>query len=98
MIECNELCKQTITIIFTDENGAAVIPASFTWRLQEPISGADIVAATTVVPTGSTHSLVINAAFNICSNGTDELRRITVIAAGLAAAEYIYKLHKLKGI
>jgi len=38
-----------------------------------------------------------SAAFNTCQSDKDELRRLTVVAAGLAATEYIYKLKNLKG-
>ena len=98
MLEINELTRQIITVEFFDENGAAVIPASFTWRLQEPDEPADVIAVTTVVPVAATHELTIPASCNRCNGDNNELRRLTVVAAGLVAVEFVYKLRSLKGI
>ena len=98
MLEINELTRTTITIDFADEAGSPVTPASFTYRIEEPSTATVIVAEATVNPTGASHPLVITAAWNKCVTGKDELRRVTFIAAGLVASEYIYKLKKLKGV
>ena len=98
MLEINELTRTTITIDFADETGSPVTPDRFTYRIEEPATATVIVAEATVNPTGASHQLVVTAAWNKCVTGKDELRRVTVIAAGLAASEYNYKLKKLKGV
>lgn len=97
MLEFNERTRCAITLTFTDEAGAPVIPASFTWRVDDPNTDAEIAAAATVVPTSATHQLTISTIINTCSGTHDELRRVTVEAVGLVASEYLYKVHKLKG-
>lgn len=97
MLETNERTRVTLTLEFTDENGAAVIPASFTYRIDEPSFETEVLATQTVTPTASTHSLVITATQNTCIGSKDELRRVTVVATGLVAGQCIYKLLKLKG-
>ena len=98
MLEINEMTRHTITIDFSDENDAPVIPASFSYRVEEPVAVTQIIATTTVTPVGSSYQLVIPAISNKCAGLKDELRRVTVVASGLAASEYIYKLRRLKGV
>ena len=97
MLEINELTRHTLTLTFSDETGAPVIPASFTFNIDIP-NGAVIVPTTTLTPTGSTYELIITALQNKCTGSRDEIRRVTVVVTNLAATDYLYKLRKLTGV
>lgn len=97
MLEINERTRLMITLDFSDENGAPVTPDSIRYRVDNPVSGTEIAAYVTVVPTASTHDVTISTTINRCAGDLDEARRVTVEVADLAAAEYIYKIRKLKG-
>lgn len=100
MATINELTRHTVTLDFTDENGADVIPGSITWRIDDPDSGAVIVNDTVVQPAGPSHQIVISAAQNTCSIGGKDIerRRLTAVATDLVATEYIYMIRRLKGL
>jgi hypothetical protein len=94
----NEKSRHTVSLSFTFEDGAPMTPENFTWRLQNPLTGSDIVAPTQVIPTGATHQLVVSSGYNTCAGTADELRLLTITVPELAAAEYVYKLKKLTGV
>lgn len=98
----NELTRHTLHLAFTDETGAPVIPASIRWKL-DAINGSQttaVQAETVVVPIAASHDLVIPAGLNrVVTTGAEiENMRVTVIADDLAAAEYTYRIRRLKGL
>lgn len=98
----NELTRHTLQVDVTKEGGVAEIPSKVVWRI-DVINGQQatvVMPNTEYTPSTAAFALVIPAALNrlITPLADIELRRVTVIADDLAAAEYTYRIKRLKGL
>ena len=98
----NELTRHTLHIDVTTKDGAAEIPARVVWRI-DALAGSqavEVMPDTDYTPSAAVFDLVIPAELNRLTGtvGDVELRRVTIVADDLAAAEYTYRIRRLKGL
>ena len=102
--EFNERSSVTVTVTFTDEDGAPVTPSSATWRIDDEASKTNILPATSISPLATSVELEITDEQNaiIKSRKDFEIRTVTVEfdygADKHGTAEYKYKLLNLYGV
>lgn len=78
----NELSSCTVTVSFTDEDGAAVVPVSASYRIDDVASGAEVRAATAFPSLAASVDLEIAAADNaILDSAHSQERRLLTVQA-----------------
>jgi len=104
LTEVNEQSSITITVSFTDEDGAPVTPDAATYRIDDKESRTEILDTTSFPSLSSSVDLEITSAQNaiIRERNQSEIRRVTVeydYGSGKhGTAEYRYRVINLYGV
>lgn len=99
----NEKTSCIVTASFLDENELAVTPDSFTYRIDDVLSGTAIVGITVIVPGATTYDIAVTSTQNRIINSRKDLetRLVTVefnYSGRHGTAEYRYQVKNLKEI
>ena len=103
MLTVNEKSPLRMTLIFTDFDGAPLIPTTVEWRLDDLTNDTEVVAWTNIPGPASTMTVVIPGANNIIGDETHvkEVQLFGVRAddglIGEAHSEYSYNVANLSG-
>ena len=99
----NEKSPLFMAIVFKDENGAALVPSTVEWRLDDLELGAEIVAWTLLPSPASIMSVIIPSSNNVINDETmvRERRafgiRVNSTLAAEAHEEFQYHVLNLTG-
>jgi hypothetical protein len=101
MLAVNEQTSATLSLTFSDERGAAVIPTSGKYRIDDVATGTVITGWTAFTPTTSSYDITITSLENkiLDELNDSEVRLVTVIvyypSSKQCTSEYRYEITNL---
>jgi hypothetical protein len=101
MLAVNEQTSATLSLTFTDERGAAVIPTAGKYRIDDVATGTNITGWTAFTPSTSSYDISITSLENKILDETNdgEVRLVTVIVyytgGKQCTTEYRYEVTNL---